>query len=374
MLNLDQLLNILAILAWIFLVIYVLAVFIRSLLREGIRRALHRVRSAQVLIPFLVTLIITFISAALIFIPPTHVGVVVSLIAPGGIRPDPLRAGLHLVVPVLETPVEYPIYWQTYTMSAKPSEGEVSGNDSIRARTDDGQEVLLDSSIIFRINSDQVVTLHIDWQNRYTHDYVRPLIRGVVRTQVAQFTAREVNSSARRVLETGLERLLRDSMAEKGLLVDRFLIRDVTFSDDYAKAIESKQIAFEGETRTIFEANQVRNLAAAERDRIATEAEGRAQAILLEAEAQTQALNLIASALQQSPDLLTYEYITRLSPSIRTMLVPNNAPYLLPLDDLNRTLDTPGAPTTLDAQMTFTTTVLPVLPSPTQVVTGTATP
>ena len=156
--------------------------------------------------------------------------------------------------------------------------------------------------------------------------------------------------------------------------MDRFLIRDVTFSDDYAKAIESKQIAFEGETRTIFEANQVRNLAAAERDRIATEAEGRAQAILLEAEAQTQALNLIASALQQSPDLLTYEYITRLSPSIRTMLVPNNAPYLLPLDDLNRTLDTPGAPTTLDAQMTFTTTVLPVLPSPTQVVTGTATP
>ena len=33
-------------------------------------------------------------------------------------------------------------------MSAKPSEGEVKGNDSIRARTSDGQEVLLDSSVI----------------------------------------------------------------------------------------------------------------------------------------------------------------------------------------------------------------------------------
>ena len=372
--NLDQLLDILTILAWVFFIVYVLAVFIRSLLREGIRRALRRIVSGQVTIPFLVTLIISFISAALVFVPPTHVGVVVSLISAGGIRPDPLRPGLHLVVPILEASVQYPVYWQTYTMSAKPSEGEVSGNDSIRARTDDGQEVLIDTSIIFRVNADQVVTLHIDWQDRYTNDYVRPLMRGVVRTQVSQFTAREVNSSARRDLETGLERLLSESMSAKGLLVDRFLIRDVTFTDDYAKSVEAKQIAFEGETRTVYEANQVRNLAAAERDRIATEAAGRAEAILTEAQAQAQALSLIATSLQQNPNLLTYEYITRLSPSIRTMLVPNNAPYLLPLDDLNRTLDSAGVPDTLSARINFTTTVLPTIPAPTQVVSDTETP
>ena len=374
MTNLDQLLFFLSIIAWILFAIYVVAVFLRSLFREGIRRALRRVASAQVVIPFAVTLLITALSAAVVFVPPTRVGVVVSLISPGGIRPDPLQAGVHLIVPFLEVETEYPVYWQTYTMSAKPTEGPVSGNDSIRARTDDGQEVLIDTSIIFRVNPDQVVTLHIDWQDRYTVDYVRPLVRGLVRTQVAQFTAREVNSSARRELETGLERLLRESMDAKGLMVDRFLIRDVTFTDDYSKAVEAKQIAFEGETRTIYEANQVRNLAAAERDRIATEAEGRAAAILLEAEAQAEALRLIADALKQNPDLLTYEYITRLSPSIRTMLVPNNAPYLLPLDELNRGLERTGAPDMLDAQMNFTTTVLPVLPQPTHDTAGTATP
>ena len=163
-------------------------------------------------------------------------------------------------------------------------------------------------------------------------------------------------------------------MGAKGLDVDRFLIRDVTFTDDYSKAVEAKQIAFEGETRTIYEANQVRNLAAAERDRIATEAEGRATAILLEAEAQAEALRLIADALELNPDLVTYEYVTRLSPSIRTMLVPNNAPYLLPLDDLNQGLDRATAPAMLDAQLSFTTTVLPSLPQPTQSVTGTVMP
>lgn len=374
MFNLDQLLFILAVLAWILFVIYVIAVFIRSLIREGFRRALRRIVSAQVVIPLAVTLFVTFLSAAIVFVPPTRVGVVVSLVSPGGIRPDPLRPGLHLIVPILEMVTQYPIYWQTYTMSAKPTEGPVSGNDSIRARTDDGQEVLIDTSTIFRVNQDQVVTLHIDWQDRYTNDYVRPLVRGLVRTQVAQFTAREVNSSARRELETGLERLLRESMGAKGLDVDRFLIRDVTFTDDYSKAVEAKQIAFEGETRTIYEANQVRNLAAAERDRIATEAEGRATAILLEAEAQAEALRLIADALELNPDLVTYEYVTRLSPSIRTMLVPNNAPYLLPLDDLNQGLDRATAPAMLDAQLSFTTTVLPSLPQPTQSVTGTVMP
>jgi len=372
--NLDQLLSYLSIIAWILFVIYVVAVFLRSLFLEGQRQALRRIASAQVVIPLAVALLITTLSAAVVFVPPTRVGVIVSLISPGGIRPDPLRAGLHLIVPILEMETEYPIHWQTYTMSAKPTEGPVSGNDSIRARTDDGQEVLIDTSIVFRVNPDQVVTLHIDWQDRYTVDYVRPLVRGLVRTQVAQFSAREVNSSARRELEAGLERLLRDSMGAKGLVVDRFLIRDVTFTDDYSKAVEAKQIAFEGETRTVYEANQVRNLAAAERDRISTEAEGRATAILLEAEAQAEALRLIADALRQNPDLLTYEYITRLSPSIRTMLVPNNAPYLLPLDELNRGLERTGAPDMLDAQMNFTTTVLPALPQPTHGATGTATP
>lgn len=372
--NLDQLLTFLTILAWVLFAIYVVAVFLRGLFREGFRRAVRRVTSAQVIIPLIVTVNISLLSAAVVFVSPMSVGVVTSLISPGGIRPDPLRSGIHLIVPILETETEYPIYWQTYTMSAKPDDGPVSGNDSIRARTDDGQEVLLDTSIIFRINPDQVVTLHIEWQDRYTNDFVRPLIRGLVRTQVAQFSAREVNSSARRDLELALERLLRESMDSKGMVVDRFILRDVTFTDDYAKAVEAKQIAFEGETRTIYEANQVRNLAEAERDRITFEAEGRANAILLEAEAQAQALQLIANALQQNPNLLTYEYITRLSPSIRTMLVPNDAPFLLPLDELNRTLDNSSAPSMLDARMSLTTTVLPAAPPPTQLLTGTVAP
>jgi regulator of protease activity HflC (stomatin/prohibitin superfamily) len=142
-----------------------------------------------------------------------------------------------------------------------------------------------------------------------------------------------------------LDRLLREELIGKGVIMDQFLLRDITFTDQYAESVEEKQVAQEGMERTEHEAEQMRNLAAGERDRLKTEAEGRkeqlileaegrAKGILLEAEAQAQALTLLGEALGQNRDLLTYEYINKLSPNIRAMLVPNNAPLILPLQDL----------------------------------------
>ena len=41
------------------------------------------------------------------------------------------------------------------------------GDDSITARTANGQEIFVDSSVIYQIDPDQVVKVHILWQNRY---------------------------------------------------------------------------------------------------------------------------------------------------------------------------------------------------------------
>ncbi len=367
MLDLDKILNLLTIAAWLLFTAYTLTLFVRSFMQEGPAIALLRLISSRVLIPLLIAVCINLFSASLVFIDPTQVGVVISVIAPGGVRPQPLRAGLHFIIPILENEVKYPIFWQTYTMSGAPTEGQQKGDDSIRARTSNGQEVRIDSSIIFRINPEQVVTLHIDWQTRYVEDFVRTVIRGLVRTQVSQFTVQEVNSSARKDLETTLERLLREEFSAKGLLVDQFVLRDITFTDQYAAAVEEKQVALEGQDRAAHEAQQMRNLAEGQRDKMAIEAQGRSQqyqleaegkakAILIEADAQAKALKLIGESLAENPNLLTYEYINKLSPSIRAMLVPNNAPYFLPLPDLNQF----AAPTaTLTTTQALTTTLRP---------------
>ena len=81
----------------------------------------------------------------------------------------------------------YPISQSTYTMSIAPLEGQIQGDDSVAARTSDGQEVLIDASVIFAIDPSRVIDVHIAWQNRYINDLVRPISRGVMRGEAAQY-------------------------------------------------------------------------------------------------------------------------------------------------------------------------------------------
>lgn len=306
----------------------------------------------------------TYVDTGLVFIQPQEVGVVVSVVSPQGYQDRPLRSGLRWVIPLLETVYRYPINWQTYTMSSNPIEGSSIGDDAITARTSDGQEVSLDSSLIFQIDPDQAVRIHIDWQGRYIDDFVRPITRGIVRTVVSQFQADEVNSSKRLDLERDINDELRATFEEKGFVLDRFILRNIAFSPEYATEIEQKQVAQQAIIESQHKADQVRELARGDADAAITRANGDAQAALIRARAQSDALKLIDEALSKDKSLLTYNYIDKLSPNIRVMLVPNNAPYLLPLPDVlagetitptvTPTSTLPGAPV---LPTTITTTV-----------------
>ena len=381
----DDLLNLLAVIAWIWFILVVVLIMMRAYQAGGIRHAVKNFLSWRVTLALTIASILSLLSAALIFIEPQEVGVVISVISPNGYREDPLRSGLHIIVPLAEKVVRYPIYWQTYTMSTETLEGSKVGNDSIAARTSDGQAVYIDSTVIFRIDANEAVRVHIDLQNRYVDDFIRPVMRGVVRTEVSQFTADEVNSSKRKNLEENLGELLSQAFTEKGFVLDRFLLRNIAFSTQYASAIEQKQVAEQDQIQREYQAEQMRKLAEGERDKLKIEVEGKAAviqreaeaqatAVVVKAEAEAKALKLIADALKNNKDLLQYRYIEKLSPNIRIMLVPNTNPYILPLPDLMS--ETAGLPTPMPA-LTPTLSTLPTanpLVSPTVLATPVGTP
>lgn len=354
--DIDRLLGIVAWIAWALFLVYSLDLFVRTSWRDGLVTAIIRLFSFRVLLPLAAVFSLSLVSLSLNFVQPQEVMVVVSAVTSNGVRPQPLRPGLHWIIPFLERGVHYPTYWQTYTMSNAPDEGAVLGDDSIRARTSDGQEVRLDCSVIFRVDIEQAVLIHTDWQNRYVEDFVRPVIRGVVRTLVSQFKVEEVNSSERRDLETALNNYLRTEFADKGLVLDQFLLRDITFSPEYAASIEQKQMALEGQLQRQYEAEQIRNLAI-----------GRADAIEIEAQAQARALKLIAEALKEDPELITYQYVEKLAPNIKVMLVPSGSPLILPVPELEQSLAETGMMTsTVGPLRTPTPTIdIPPIPVPT---------
>lgn len=343
--------NAVSLIGWATFVIFSTFTFLRLLFRRGPRKALRFLISLPVLITALMLLVLSVLSFSVIYIAPENIAVVPSLLSPRGIRPQALRPGFHLIIPFIETTIEYPAYWQTYTMSASLEEKTKADDTSIRARTSDGQEVRIDCSIIFRIDSDQAVVVHVDWQDRYRDEFVRAVMRGQVRAQVSQFTAEEVNSSARVKLESQLNQLLSAEMDKKGFILDQLILRDISFSPTYGDAIERKQVAMEEQTRSQYEAEKIRLLAA-----------GRADAILIEARARASALDIVGKVLANNPQLINYYYIERLAPNIQAMLLPAGNQFILPLPQL-----VPSNPITATNPLSSTvpltsTTALPDLP------------
>jgi len=374
---LDDLLNYLTIIAWILFGLLVVFLTMQAFRVGGPREAYKTLGSKRIIMSFFLALTITLISAALVFIEPQQVGVIVSILSRDGYREQPFRSGLHWIVPLAERVNIYPIYWQTYTMSNVPLEGEKIGDDSIAARTSDGQSVFLDTSVIYRIDSNEVIRVHIDWQDRYIEQFVRPILRGIVRTEVSQFTADEVNSSKRKILEANLDELVRNAFGDQGFILDRFLLRNIAFSKEYARAIELKQVAEQEQTQREYEAEQMRKLAAGVGDKYAREAKGKAEAILLEGEAQAdviifkgkadaEALRLINEVIKMNPDMITFRYVDKLGQAMRAMLVPSDNPFLLPMPDILSEIEsesgfTPTPTPLVTETITSTPTITPLI-------------
>ncbi len=285
-----------------------------------------------------VAVIFTSVGAGLVFVQPEERGVVISAVTPEGFRQDALQPGLHWIVPFAESVVVYPISRQTYTMSIAPSEGAVQGDDSVTARTADGQEVFIDASVIFSVDPNQVVQVHIDWQNRYDRDLVRPVSRGIIRDEASKYGVEDIVSQKRQELIEGIRTRLENRLSANGLVLQEFVLRNITFTPEYAASVEQKQIAEQRAQEAKLtveqkrqEAEQARQVAQGQADAAVISAQGRAQSRLIEADAESQALKKIAEALQANQNLITYEYVKNLSPNIQVMLVPSDNPFLLPL-------------------------------------------
>jgi regulator of protease activity HflC (stomatin/prohibitin superfamily) len=294
--------------------------------------------SVSILATAITAAILTSVSAGLVFIQPEERGVVISAVAPKGYRETALQPGLRWIIPFFENVKLYPISRQTYTMSIAPNEGQVQGDDSITARTADGQQVTVDSSVIYAVDPDRVIQLHIEWQDRYTTDLVRPLSRGSIRDAISQFGIEQVYSSKRDELKQMINNELATKLDQNGLILLDFVLRNITFSPEYAASVEQKQIAEQQAQQAKFvveqrkqEAEQARQVAQGAADAVVIRAKGDAQSRLIQANAEAQALQLLSQALKDNPALLNYTFINKMGPGVQTVFLPNNVPYLLPL-------------------------------------------
>ena len=95
--NISSLLQGIASFAWIGLFGVIVAIFIRAS-RNQPTKGLNTV----VIVLLVAAIVLTSAGAAVIFIEPDELGVVVTAVGGSGIRPEPLPSGLHWVIPFVE--------------------------------------------------------------------------------------------------------------------------------------------------------------------------------------------------------------------------------------------------------------------------------
>jgi len=335
--NISTLLQGLASFAWIGVVGVLVLIFARAS-RSQPTKGLNSI----VVILLVAAMLLTTAGAGLVFLQANEYGVVISAFAPNGYRKETLSPGLHWIVPFVESVQKYSIARQTYTMSSTSSEGTVQGDDSIQARTKDGQQIFIDASVIYAADPTQLIQLHITWQNRYEENVVRPVARAAIRNAVSQFGVEELVSTKRGELETAIREEIKAKLQANNIIMSDFLMRNIRFSDEYAAAVEQKQVAEQQAQQAKFvveskkqEAEQARQIAQGQADAAVIASQGAAEARLIQAQAEAKANQLLSESL--TPTLLQYQYILKLAPGVQTIFIPTGNQFILPLPDTTTT-------------------------------------
>jgi len=310
----------LATLLWMALVGYVIFVFVaRARGRE------RKIRLSVVGGILVAALVASTLASSIVVIDAGEVGVVFNVFT--GTQETPLYPGMHVVIPYINTVYRYPTREQAYTMTSHPAQGEA---ETLWSPTIEGLQVGIDSTTRYAIDPRKAPHVHNSFRNTYVEVLIRPTIRSVVRHYVSQHTVTDVYGPKRREIQMAIEEDLRARFEPEGFLLLSFDIRNVNFTEEYAKAIEQKQIAQQQAEQMQYVLQKEK--LEAERKRV--EAEGIKDAAIVKAEGEAEALRLISQALRENPDLLTYRYIEKLAPNVQVIMLPTGAPFILDLKQL----------------------------------------
>lgn len=274
-----------------------------------------RIPNFNVIMGVIIGLIVLIILSSSIVIVKAGERIVVFNKMTGGL--DGRSEGMTFVIPFIQEAYRYDVKTQTYTMSGEKDEGMLKGDDAIQALTKDQQTVKLDISIRYHPDPDRIFQLHQKVGYDYVDKVVRPEIRSVVRTVAAAYTVAEVSSEKRTEMQNTMTERLKQQFDTSFIILDDVLVRNIVFSDEFQKAVESKQVALQDAERMRYILDKERK----EKERKIIEATGEAEA-----------LRLKGRALAENPRLIQYEYVHKLSPGIKTIITDQST--IINLGDL----------------------------------------
>ena len=253
-------------------------------------------------------IVIALLIQSLVTVQAGTVGVVKRL---GAVRQE-LAPGLHAIVPFIDRVVIFPTLKKTYEASDTPQSSEADYPDIIiTALTSDGQQIRVGMTARFMIQPGKAAWIlqNLGTERDYVEKVVKTEIRGSGRRVPTKFAAYDLYTKKSYEAQQVLFDEIAPKFEKNGLILDEIIIRNITFTPEYAKTLEEKQIALENITT---EKNKL------EQERIRKEQK------IVAAEADARSIEIRQAALTKNPTIIQWEFVQKMSPNIQWGILPDN--------------------------------------------------
>ena len=157
----------------------------------------------------------------------------------GNVQPDILESGLHVINPLLDI-TDFDIQTQNYTMSAVHSEGAQEGDDAIRVLSNDGLEVVIDLTVLYRVSPSESPKIYKQIGVDYIDKIVRPVTRTRIRDNAVYYDAVALYSTKRNEFQQRIYKSIEEDFKKRGLVLEQLLIRNINLPASVKLSIESK--------------------------------------------------------------------------------------------------------------------------------------
>ena len=202
-----------------------------------------------------------------------------------------LEEGLHFKPPFITTVTKVDVKTQRHESTSS-------------AASKDLQIVTTQVVLNYRPVASEVGTLVRAIGTDYVPKVVDPAIQESVKAATAQFTAEQLVTQ-RPLVSESIEKVLIERLGPRGIAVEDVSITEFNFSQEFAKAIEAKQVAEQDALRAERELRRVQ----IESQQQVAKAEAQATARLKTAQAEAEALRLQREVI--SPELLQLRFIEK---------------------------------------------------------------
>ncbi len=179
----------------------------------------------------------------------------------GAVSDQVLDSGAHL--------------WIPFALGVKRIDTRIQKSEyETNAASKDMQTVVTKFAINWRLDTTKVVTVFktIGDEQTVLDNVIEPAISEVLKAATSKKTAEEILSK-REDLKNEIDTLIKERMAKYGIVIEAINITNVTFSHDFAAAIESKQVAEQRSKEAFYEAQKAAQDATAEVNRAKGQAE-----------------------------------------------------------------------------------------------------